>query len=171
MNEQIQTFLDRHTCTDEQQFRCLVEELGELSEAVNRYDEAAIREEIGDILFVLRTLTTRYNVPVDGAMKQAIPDAIGDSRVDQILTAHADDGEPTDYYLQELTYEVGELATCVHSLEMAPSKRLGGPLLVTHAFAQAQGFDGDQILQETVEENLKKDSETDGDKVTKATDE
>ena len=58
----IQEFVDTHEPTVEQQFRCLVEEIGELAEALNTEQNEAIAEEIGDVIFVAETLAILHGI-------------------------------------------------------------------------------------------------------------
>ena len=65
-NSDIEQFVEKHQPTVQQQFRCLVEEMGELSEALNEnagYEH--IGEEIGDVIFVAHTLGVLHGIDVD----------------------------------------------------------------------------------------------------------
>lgn len=53
----IARFNTRHDVTEDQQFKALVEELGELAEAYNtEADDDTVAEELADVIFVARSL-------------------------------------------------------------------------------------------------------------------
>jgi len=54
----VQGFLDKHQPTVHQQFHCLIEEVGELSEALLTDDN--VKEEIEDVCFVALTLLYQH---------------------------------------------------------------------------------------------------------------
>jgi len=57
-DQHIEDFLDKHDVTLDQQFKCLVEEVGEVAEALNTdAGKEAVNEELADVMFVARTMT------------------------------------------------------------------------------------------------------------------
>lgn len=57
LEQLIETFVEKHDLTETQQFRALVEEVGELSEALNTGGEDdEVLEELADIVFIAYTL-------------------------------------------------------------------------------------------------------------------
>jgi len=53
----IQGFVEKHDLDVEQQFHCLVEEVGEVSEAIlKEKDDFEVERELADVLFVARTM-------------------------------------------------------------------------------------------------------------------
>jgi len=57
-DQHIEKFVQKHGLTVDQQFKCLVEEVGEVAEALNtdaRKEE--VNEELADVMFVARTMT------------------------------------------------------------------------------------------------------------------
>lgn len=66
----IREFNDRNDVTLQQQWFQLLEELGEAAEAYNRDDEAAFREELTDIHFVVVSLALLEDPNHGGAMHE-----------------------------------------------------------------------------------------------------
>jgi len=50
----------------------LIEELGELSQALRKGDEHAIEEETGDLLFTLIAFSNKVGINLENALKRAI---------------------------------------------------------------------------------------------------
>jgi NTP pyrophosphatase (non-canonical NTP hydrolase) len=69
----IATFNHRHDVTEDQQLKCLMEEVGELAEAYNRgaCDED-VAEELADVLFVARSLAEFREIQVTGKLNEVI---------------------------------------------------------------------------------------------------
>jgi len=68
----IAQFNSKHNVTEDQQFKQLVEEVGELSEALNRDDTAAITEELADIVFVARSLVELRGINITDELTKVI---------------------------------------------------------------------------------------------------
>lgn len=67
--DKIAQFVSKHGCTEEQQFKALVEETGELSEALNRESSAEeIEEELADIIFVARSIGEIHDLDLTSAV-------------------------------------------------------------------------------------------------------
>lgn len=60
----IAQFNSKHDVTEDQQFKALVEEVGELSEALNRYETDTIAEELADVVFVARSLAELHDINI-----------------------------------------------------------------------------------------------------------
>jgi NTP pyrophosphatase (non-canonical NTP hydrolase) len=74
----IAQFVIKHDLTVDQQFRQLAEELGELAEALNcEEDTEAIAEEIGDVVFVARTIGYLHQIPVTPALNEVTEENLG----------------------------------------------------------------------------------------------
>lgn len=67
----IEQFNERHDVTERQQFQALVEEVGELSETLNRDStENEIAEELADVIFVARSIAELHDIDIEAAVKQ-----------------------------------------------------------------------------------------------------
>lgn len=61
-DKDIQRFLDKHDLSLEQQFKCLVEEIGEVSEAIlTEQENQDVARELGDVMFIARTMIQLLN--------------------------------------------------------------------------------------------------------------
>jgi NTP pyrophosphatase (non-canonical NTP hydrolase) len=57
-DQHIEKFVNKHDLTVDQQFKCLVEEVGEVAEALNtNASKEEVNEELSDVMFVARTIT------------------------------------------------------------------------------------------------------------------
>ena len=70
MNPQLRTaieaFIDKHDPSDDQQHKALVEEVGELAEALNRdASDEDVTEELADIVFVAHTLSYMRGIDLE----------------------------------------------------------------------------------------------------------
>jgi len=63
--ERAKAFNEKHGTTSEQQFKCLVEELGELSEDLLKENRGGIEEELADIVFIAYTLANLHGINLD----------------------------------------------------------------------------------------------------------
>jgi len=68
----IAQFNNKHNVTEDQQFKALVEEIGELSEALNRYETDAIAEELADVIFVARSLAELRDINITSELNEVI---------------------------------------------------------------------------------------------------
>ena len=67
----IETFNGKHSVTEDQQFRALVEEVGELAEAYNRdADDEAVAEELADVIFVARSLAGLRDINISTVVNE-----------------------------------------------------------------------------------------------------
>lgn len=70
---EITAFNERHDCTEDQQFKQLIEEVGELAEAYNRdATDEQIAAELGDVIFVARSLAELRTINVEAAVNTTI---------------------------------------------------------------------------------------------------
>ena len=61
----IARFNSRHDVTEDQQFKALCEEVGELAEALNTSSERyEVAEEVADVIFVARSLTELRDINI-----------------------------------------------------------------------------------------------------------
>jgi len=59
------------------QFNCLVEEVGELAEALNKdAPDDAVAEEVGDVLFVARTIAVLHGINATTALNTVISENV-----------------------------------------------------------------------------------------------
>jgi len=69
----IAQFNSRHDITEDQQFKALVEEVGELAEALNRHrGDDAIAEELADVVFVARSLAELRDINITSELVETI---------------------------------------------------------------------------------------------------
>jgi len=69
----IAQFNSRHDVTEEQQFQALVEEVGELAEALNtEAGDDAVAEELADIKFVARSLAELRDINITSELVETI---------------------------------------------------------------------------------------------------
>jgi NTP pyrophosphatase (non-canonical NTP hydrolase) len=69
----IAQFNSRHDVTEDQQFKALVEEVGELSEALNtEVGDDAVAEELADIIFVTRSLAELRDINITSELVETI---------------------------------------------------------------------------------------------------
>lgn len=66
----IAQFNSKHDTDMDAQFRQLVEEVGELAEALNREDSELLAEEIGDVVFVARSMAELEDIDVTEMVNQ-----------------------------------------------------------------------------------------------------
>jgi len=64
-------FNEKHGVTEDQQFKALVEELGELAEVLNRdADDEAVAEELADVIFVARSLAELRDIDITATVNE-----------------------------------------------------------------------------------------------------
>ena len=69
----ISLFNSKHNLTEDQQFKALVEEVGELSEALNtEASDEEVAEEIADVLFVARSLAELRGINASMQLNEVI---------------------------------------------------------------------------------------------------
>ena len=70
---EIAQFNERHNVTEDQQFKALVEEVGELAEALNtEAGDDAVAEELADIKFVARSLAELRDINITSELVETI---------------------------------------------------------------------------------------------------
>ncbi len=69
----IAQFNNRHDVTEDQQFKALVEEVGELAEARNRAsNDDEVAEELADVIFVARSLAELRDINISSEVQSVI---------------------------------------------------------------------------------------------------
>jgi len=70
---EIAQFNERHGVTEDQQFKALVEEVGELSEALNtEAGDDAVAEELADVIFVARSIAELRDINITSELVETI---------------------------------------------------------------------------------------------------
>ena len=73
----IARFNGKHDVTEDQQFKALVEEVGELSEVYNRdTTDERVAEELADVLFVTRSLAELRDIDIGKELNTVIEENI-----------------------------------------------------------------------------------------------
>ena len=73
----IARFNGKHDVTEDQQFKALVEEVGELSEVYNRdTTDERVAEELADVLFVARSLAELRDIDIGKELNTVIEENI-----------------------------------------------------------------------------------------------
>ena len=73
----IARFNGKHNVTEDQQFKALIEEVGELSEVYNRdTTDERVAEELADVLFVCRSLAELRDIDIGKELNTVIEENI-----------------------------------------------------------------------------------------------
>lgn len=94
----IERFNGKHDIDEQSQFNCLVEEVGELAEAVNEdAEKAELAEELGDIIFVARSIGGMHDINMTAVVNQIAEDNLGkDSSTEGTKVTKSGDGGEVD---------------------------------------------------------------------------
>lgn len=114
----IALFNSRHDVTEAQQFKALVEELGELSEAYNtEAGDEAVAEELADVIFVARSLAEVRDIDItkhiNGVTKENLEkdestdgEKVNKSMICESNSRDEDSSESTKVGLDHMTHGV-----------------------------------------------------------------
>ena len=117
-------FNSKHSITEDQQFKALVEELGELSEALNTdATDEQVAEELADILFVSRSLAELREINISSELNGTIDENLGKNTAtdgqkvtkevssDEKLAAdYQDEQQPVETSSNSNNFDAGEFA-------------------------------------------------------------
>lgn len=97
----VHSFNERHSVSEQQQFRALIEEVGELAEALNtEAGDDAVAEELADIIFVARSLAELRDIDISHVVNETIAE-----NSDKDATTNGQkvtkDGLDTDYEITD----------------------------------------------------------------------
>jgi len=78
--DDIEEFVSKHGLTVHNQMLALMEEMGELGEAMLRDDASAITEELGDIVFIAFSIAIMYDVDLERITEEIAAENIKKTR-------------------------------------------------------------------------------------------
>lgn len=145
-NGKIRAFNSKHGIETQNQFDMLAAEVGELAEAHLKDDDAGVREECADVVFVAQSiglLEREFGYPNESFGKaESLRDA-----VDEVKLSH---GAAQREWAHRRS---------IHNLYLL--------VKACYTLAATFGFDLDAAVSEVAEENLGKSASREGNKVTK----
>jgi len=98
----IAQFNSKHSVTEDQQFKALIEEIGELSEALNTdATDEDIGEELADVLFVSRSLAELREINISSALNETIDENLGKNTTTQGQKVTKDSSNSDDFDTEE----------------------------------------------------------------------